>query len=136
MQSVEIVIFFFVAVIASGFFIVFILGIDYTSVQETFFDSTKNKGADYDKKTTLNELATVIEKCWSGCSFGDNNLDCGVFYVVNEDYAQSDLNEIKQILLKRNLCIDCNLLVPKSDLPTVVKVSCLDSINDHIIISK
>jgi hypothetical protein len=135
MEAVEIITFLIIAVVVSGFFVVFVMGLDFKSIQEQFLSSTKNHGEEQDKKNTLKELAYEADKCWSSCSFGDMNVNCGAYYVFDEEYPDANLQAIRSILSKYSLCLDCNLIVSEAKLPTIAKISCLDSNYDHIIIS-
>jgi hypothetical protein len=136
MESLEIITFILIAIIASGLFIAFTSGTNYTAIFDQFFSSVSNKNEVSDKKTTLLELAKEVDNCWSSCFFGDKNANCGTYYVINNDYSTSDLNEVKKVIEKNNLCVDCNILVPSSLLPVVVGVKCVDSNSDYILISK
>ena len=135
MEAVEIITFLIIAVVVSGFFVIFVMGLDYKTIQDQFLSSVNNKNEVPDKKTTLKELAYETEKCWSKCSYGDINAECGAFYVVDPDFPEADLNEVIKIVSKYSLCLDCNLIVPDLKLPAIIKISCLDSNHDHIIIS-
>jgi len=134
MQTLEIITFILIAIIASGLFIAFTTGVDYGGIQEQFLSSVNNKD-EFSQKTTLKELAFLADKCWSNCFFGDRNLQCGTFYVFDSDYPDANLTEVKSVIAKYNLCEDCNLIVSDANLPIVVKISCLDSNSDQIIIS-
>jgi hypothetical protein len=136
MESLELITFILIALLASGLFIGFIFGTDFNQIFQQFFSSVSNKNEIVDKKTTLFELANEIDSCWSNCFFGDKNMSCGAFYVVNEEFSNFDLNEVKKIIKKNNLCSDCNLIVPESVLPVVVGVECIESNSGYILISK
>ncbi len=135
MQTLEIITFILIAFVASGLFIVFVMGLDYKDIQDQFLSSAKNHGDTPDKKTTLKELAYETDKCWSSCSYGDRNVECGTYYVIDESYPAANLMEILKIVSKYSLCLDCNLIVPDVNMPAIAKITCVDSNYDHIIIS-
>ncbi|MEM0360833.1 MAG: hypothetical protein QXK06_05885 [Candidatus Diapherotrites archaeon] len=132
MQVIEVLVFFFFAVIAGFLVIGFIGGFDFQKMQENLTQLLGGKPADQNtfQKINYNAFLGMVSDCWRSCNFGREDRDCGIVHVVNaeeKDYGKPITKlSLETDFNKFNVCETCNLMVSPANLtiPSTLKVRC------------
>ncbi len=140
MQAIEMIVFFIASIMVAGLILLFIGGINpdemYATIQALVFP--KQIDPSIMIETTKVGFAGKIGACWEECGFGTKNLNCGTFYITDEDLADTektlDSEFLQAIFQKYNYCTDCTILVQPSQiqLPAIVGLECQ---NQQLVVS-
>ncbi|MCX6801687.1 MAG: hypothetical protein NT067_01095 [Candidatus Diapherotrites archaeon] len=132
MQAIEIIVFFFFAVLAGFVVIGFISGFDFRGMQGWLSALLEGKspetGGNYEK-VSYSVFISRVSDCWSACGFGKGERDCGLFYVNvdnEKDYGKTlSAATLTADFKKFNICDECKLSIPTDlRLPATVKLEC------------
>ncbi|MDO8624876.1 MAG: hypothetical protein Q7R47_02240 [Candidatus Diapherotrites archaeon] len=130
MQAIEMVVFFFSAVVIGGMMIAFFANIDpnelYTAIAKIVFPERAVDSTALNRETLISFVGK-IQQCWEKCEFGNADANCGTYYITQPD---GDLNQtyLDEVFAKYNYCADCNIdLETPIPLPAVVNMSCTAS---------
>lgn len=132
MQSIEIIVFFVFAILSGFLIISFIVGFDFTAPQEflfTMLSGKKLQDTNFEKISYSVFLKRAAD-CWSSCSFGKEDKECGILYVSNDEeksYGRKiTLDSLKADFTKFNICELCKVEIIKGKftIPSVIRLGC------------
>ncbi|MEM4268422.1 MAG: hypothetical protein QXK37_06365 [Candidatus Woesearchaeota archaeon] len=135
MESLELIVYIIIAVVAAGLILGVMKTVDYISYYKSNVEAlSENKGMEY--KATNETFAIELAKRWEECRFGLDNRSFSVYVSGNSTITYSFVvNE----LLRIDKCdaIDCynksnKLFVSEIKTPKIINIQCL---NDSLIIT-
>ncbi len=137
MQTVEIIVFLFAAIIVGGLIILFISDIDTNEVMDVLKNAAfPEKELQY-QKIESNELADIAYNLWEKCEFGSKEMSLTVFVSsgqqINKNMlfdAYKKINLCYSIQSKSQLCGNREDVIIKNDFinpPALVSLTCKTS---------
>jgi hypothetical protein len=132
MQTIEVMVFFFFAVI-SGFLIIgFIGGFDFQKMQDGLTSILGGKPKDLNtfEKINYSQFLERVSACWKACNFGKEDRDCGMMNVVQaeeQDYGKAvSTLTLEADFNKFNICETCTVKLDPANLtiPSIIRLRC------------
>jgi hypothetical protein len=135
MQTVELIVYLFVAIIAGGLIIMTLTGIDWKDTYYRWRGGFENEVRDNGPtpyKVEATDFASELAKRWEWCRFGLDNVSTSLYVTDN---ATIDRESLVKDLLRVDRCdvIDCrntsNRLIVNGTLttPQIINIRCFNN---------
>jgi hypothetical protein len=132
MQVIEVLVFFFFAVMAGFLVIGFIGGFDFQKMYDGLTAILGGRPNDLNTFTTADYYTFLgrVSDCWKACNFGKEDRDCGMVRVLQaeeKDYGKPLSQAALEADFKKfNICETCTVQVTPAGLtiPSNVRVKC------------